>query len=84
MKLIYVILLFMMFFNIFSFMLGDLDIFSYTIESDDSNYNLSDVDEKTEGGIFEDISGAGWGGVCLDRGHGAGQVWGLDQQGAAV
>ena len=73
MKLIYAILLFMMFFNIFSFMFGDLNIFAYTIEGDESTYNLSNIEEQTDSGIFEDVSGAGWGGVLsLDR-----DVWAL-------
>lgn len=73
MKLIYMFLLFMIFFNIFSFMLGDLGIFSYIVEGDESTYNLSDIEERSEGDVFEDISGAGWGSVLsLDK-----EVWAL-------
>lgn len=60
MKLIYIIIIFMAFFNIFSFMLGELGIFSYVVHSDEAMWNLSDTTEGTDQELFERVSEQSW------------------------
>lgn len=66
MKLIYVITLFLIFFNVFSFMFGMFLIFPYEYGTDTSDYNLTtEEDNRPAEAVFEDISGQGFGNILL-------------------
>jgi hypothetical protein len=60
MKMIYVILLFIVFFNIFSFMLGALPLFDTAFAEGNPKYNLSQHENKSAEQIAENATGVGY------------------------
>ena len=64
MKLIYIVILFMVFFNIFVFMFGYMNIFGEVYEGDSEHYNINEsADQSNSEGFVEDVSDMSFGDV---------------------
>ena len=67
MKLIYVIVLFLIFFNVFSFMFAWVGVFPYGYGTDETaNYDLGEAEDNTPAEVvFENVSGQSFGNLLL-------------------
>jgi len=67
MKKLYIILLFLVFINIFNFMFVAYDIFPSGFEGQSDSYDIADADENTTSGeeLFEQLSDADFGDLML-------------------
>ena len=57
MKKLYIILIFLVFFNIFSFMFNAIELFPYVYGEGNPSYNLSEYENKSSEEIAESASG---------------------------